>query len=884
MTSILELDEKDSQLGLVLDVIRMYRARGLSPDECKYKMRSTFPIELIDRAIEMVIKNKPVSNAISLRSNDDFFGWYEGPLDTLETHWGRLVSTLKTKQKPWSEEMINSLDRASTQVVSHLTPPQSERPVVTKGLVLGHIQSGKTANFSATIAKAVDSGYRLVVVLAGMHNNLRLQTELRLRSELVDPAEGRTCTTLTGVDENGDFKTRQHVSANSQLSKNSGFTLVVLKKNTSPLRNFSQWLAEASPDVLKNCPMLFIDDEADQASINTSKPEEDPTAINGHIRNLISKFSVATYVGYTATPFANVFIDSNVEDDIYPKDFLVALEKPSIYYGPEEIFGRTTMGFEIRNVGLPVLRTVPELEAAQIKKQAKCEESDTGIFPSMEHAIKSFIVSGGIRFSRKHWNEHITMLVHISHLTAPQKKLQEVFERELEHLASKILVNDSSINNQLYSIWRHDFAEVTKSITGKLDHDWDHVLKNIKKFSGKIRVILENSLSNKDNRLSFDRSQRDGEPLWAIIIGGNTLSRGLTLEGLTVSYFTRRSKNYDTLLQMGRWFGYHPGYSDLVRIFTTESISNHFFNLATVEFEIREEIKLMSANKEKPKHVALRVRKIPNLNVTANNKMRKVKRINSSYSGLKVQTYQIMTGDKGTITKNQISVEKLVEDCTEYGKKTDIGFSDLESSHLFLSVPSEVILQLLDSFVVPKDIAKYDATLIQKYIRDSANRGELENWSVGIMSKKSGENLLEISGLSVFPLTRRVKQYRQGCDGFCEASLLAVSTPGEELIDLYDRVGDSIKNTDDIISAKGSQKLSDTEIRFKLRPPNRGLLMVYSLESGLEKSEKEFTSELKEFKHSYSLKAQGQLFAISLVFPHSQYSHGINNFLVNEGI
>ena len=184
--------------------------------------------------------------------------------------------------------MIASLDRASTQVVSHLSPPKSESSIVTKGLVLGHIQSGKTTNFSATIAKAVDAGYKLVVVLAGMHNNLRTQTELRLRVELVDPSDGKTCTTLIGIDENGDFKSRQHVSANSQLSKVNGFTLVVLKKNTSPLRNFSQWLCDASPDVLEKCPMLFIDDEADQASINTSKPDQDPTAINGHIRNRLS--------------------------------------------------------------------------------------------------------------------------------------------------------------------------------------------------------------------------------------------------------------------------------------------------------------------------------------------------------------------------------------------------------------------------------------------------------------------------------------------------------------------------------------------------------------------------------------------------------------------
>lgn len=311
-----EIDLDDVEL--ILTLARSYKQKGFSEEDIFYKVRKKFSETDIKYSLKLLEKEfSNNSSTESLRTRKDYYGWYEGPDEKNDPQWPALKNFLLTKEASWSKDMVDSLDQASTSVVSHLAPPSSEKSLKVKGLVLGYIQSGKTANFSATIAKAVDKGYKLIVVLAGMHNNLRKQTETRLRSELVAPLDGKTCTTLTDVDEQGDFKRKQSVSANSQLNRRDGFVLVVLKKNSSVLRNFNSWLDDANPEVLKNCPVLMIDDESDQASINTNKADESPTAINNHIRSIFEKFHVASYVGYTATPFANVFIDASVEDDLY---------------------------------------------------------------------------------------------------------------------------------------------------------------------------------------------------------------------------------------------------------------------------------------------------------------------------------------------------------------------------------------------------------------------------------------------------------------------------------------------------------------------------------------------------------------------------------------
>ncbi len=511
-------DDKQLDLEVVKMATTLARSmlkNGNTEQDVIFSLRKRFDEQEIKAALKELRKQSfPLAKTASLRESKTHFGWYEQPNKRPDSQWSALKEHLLTKEKSWTESMVDSLDHASTVVVSHLAPPQSEHPLKVKGLVLGYIQSGKTANFSTTIAKAVDEGYKLIIVLAGMHNNLRKQTESRLRSELVAPLHGKTCTTLTDVDEKGDFIRRQPVSANSQLSRQDGFVLVVLKKNSTVLRNFNHWLDEASADVIKACPTLVIDDESDQASINTNKPDKDASAINSHIRSLIERFHTLSYVGYTATPFANVFIDAKVTEDIYPKDFLVTLEKPVTYYGPEELFGRNEVNGRDSTEGLPVIRIIPEDEADSIRKMATSDPISE-LPDHLKLAIKHFLLGAGIRLSRGQWKEHITMLVHISHLTDTHSRVFDLIDGYVGQL--KYDIEDGKVKSLFHEIWENDFKETTIEIQETCDHEFEKIWRNITKFVASLELIMDNSNSNE--RLTFDRTLREGAPLWGLSWG-----------------------------------------------------------------------------------------------------------------------------------------------------------------------------------------------------------------------------------------------------------------------------------------------------------------------------------------------------------------------------
>jgi len=219
--------------------------------------------------------------------------WYAGPNESSMSHWKKLCGILKA-DKGWSDDMIASLNESSNSVISKLANPNYPQSLHVKGLVLGYVQSGKTANYSAVITKALDAGYKFIIVLAGIHNNLRYQTETRLRQEIVGPSDDKA-DPITRMDKAGDFDGKLAQSANRTLGSSDGFGIAVLKKNATVLRKFNAWLGETKSEVLSDCKVLIIDDESDQASINTKKnPELDSTAINKQIKELLSKFRIVS--------------------------------------------------------------------------------------------------------------------------------------------------------------------------------------------------------------------------------------------------------------------------------------------------------------------------------------------------------------------------------------------------------------------------------------------------------------------------------------------------------------------------------------------------------------------------------------------------------------
>lgn len=345
--------------------------------------------------------------------------WYHGPSEA-DRHWPALRAYL-VDSKGWPADTVDDrIGAASNEIISLLENP-SKDSFACRGLVIGHVQSGKTANMTAVIAKAVDTGYNLVIILAGLTNKLRKQTQGRMQKDLVDRLRDQW-QLQTREDEQGDFK----------MPPNGGFPmpvegaaqLAVVKKNVAPLGQLLLTLERTLPAILRRLRVLVIDDECDQASVNTASGEYDMTRINEKIRLILKKIPANSYVGYTATPFANVLIDpfpagGRELDDLYPKDFITALPTPEGYFGTERLFGRPPVDAGLpqpEEEGLDMIREIPEEDTAFLQPPSRAEKDhfQPRMTKSLEDAVLYFLASCAARRFRGDAGSHMSMLIHTS--------------------------------------------------------------------------------------------------------------------------------------------------------------------------------------------------------------------------------------------------------------------------------------------------------------------------------------------------------------------------------------------------------------------------------------------------------------------------------------
>lgn len=812
-----------------------------------------------------------------LTESKDVENWYGGALEGMSSHWGRLKGILLEK-KNWSPEMIESLDAGSTSVMSKLADPKvaaAGGAAHVKGLVLGYVQSGKTANYSAVISKAIDSGYKFIVVLAGVHNNLRYQTEARLKEEIVGPNE-TTCITLTRTDKNGDFSKAESTSANKACGQPQGFSLAVIKKNAAVLRTFNSWLAAAKAEHLEKCPVLIIDDESDQASINTSKdPELNPSAINGAIRKIMGHFNVVSYVGYTATPFANMLVDASVEDDLYPRDFFISLRKPPSYTGAEELFGSSDLDGRSITAGLPIVRAVDFEEANHVREISKPKSrEDYAMGASLKTAIDGFLLSCACRIARKHWNRHFTMLVHCTQKVAVQQQVFDQIQQHLDETRFLYQKDDAGLRSRLDSLWHQDYVATSKEINAELEiPDFEAIWKNCQNVIDQLQLVLENSAS--EERLSYE------EKFWGIVVGGNTLSRGLTLEGLMTSYFVRTSNYYDSLLQMGRWFGYRRGYLDLIRIYMTEDLKERFFHLADVENEVRDEIHAMAENGDRPVDVGVRIRSLPGMTVTNAMKMRSAQTNRISLSCSKVQpTFHSLSLD--VLQDSSRAVQALVQNVISYGgKKVASKFTRFQDSHLFRGVSPEVILQFLDDFEFSRANIKFGASKIADYITQVTEAGELSDWSVAFISKLKATKAVDLGSSVKLGLSDRSISEGLRSELDPDARYIGrVATPIDEFVDLGDLVDNCPTDVDAFTKIEGTPH-GVGYFRRKYRPKNRGLLLIYAINPDSQLDERTTSSSPYPM---VPLKAPDVVYGACFVFPETASDLGTVSYIVNKSI
>jgi hypothetical protein len=701
-------DDLDDQYDVFLDLLE-----SRTPEKA---VKGLQVLGMEDRVIQQIIERHE-RQVIQIREMeepravvlDNRYTWYTGPRAG-DKCWPALVKQLEGAGWKW-DPAIESLDAASTRVVSLLSHPR-EREFSTRGLAVGYVQSGKTTNFTAVMAKAADRGYKLFIVLAGIHNGLRRQTQKRLVQQLVEQNPTRW-TQLTDLDR--DFVPPANAAAFFGRT-NKTHVLCVIKKNATVMRKFADWLASAS-DYLADCPALIIDDEADQATVATK-------SINPLILEILGTLPKSAYVGYTASPFANLLIDPSAKD-LYPKDFIVNLPKPVGHFGTEVVFGRYALdGEDPEEVddGYDMIRTVPEEDVERVRpvKRADVEGFVPEITDALRDAVLYFWLSTAARRVRGTGVPHSTMLVHTSVNTVVHQRFREPLEALRSEVRADLRAGGAP--EELRVLWEKEITRVPAEEFGEKVVDFDTLLPKLVGVVDDCKIVMDNSSS--EDRLDYENG-----PIVAIAVGGNTLSRGLTLEGLAVSYFVRAVSAYDTLLQMGRWFGYRDGYADLPRIWMTDELRDWFRHLSTVEAEMRRDIDVYMTEDKDPLKFAVRLRTHPALRVTAAAKMKDAVRAASAYGGQRVQTRYFHL-DKDWLEANRNAANALVARALATGRRDD---SINGGRHLIRGVHSDDVLEFLQGYQFHEKSQECDSTLLTKYIEKRRKAGALREWNIAVV-------------------------------------------------------------------------------------------------------------------------------------------------------
>jgi len=658
-------------------------------------------------------------------------------------YWSRYKIWLQ--RQGWPPGVLTGLDRTTDEILDLIGDPKEAETWKRRGLVMGDVQSGKTATYSALICKAADAGYRFIILLTGTIENLRRQTQERLDSGFVgfDSSEhlkrNRQDVTIGVGRINGqrqatvftssaaDFRSATLDALGLSLTALREPALVVIKKHTKILENLRDWVVQynTTHSGIVDIPILMIDDEADNASINTNDPGKDPTRVNSGIRELLKLFRRTTYVGFTATPFANIFVNPDSQeqmlgDDLFPRDFIYTLQAPTNYFGTQRIFLEDS-GSQLH------LRRMEDVETV-IPARHRSSLQVPGLPASLLEALCVFLVSNAIRDLRSEGPTHRSMLVNVSQFTNVQDQVEELLHAELERIQTAIrnfsslpvaeAMADDSIQ-ALHAAWQAEYSD--------REFTWDAILPTLRNAA---LPVLTVAVNQRTGPKALDYRAYKDTGLRVVAVGGNSLSRGLTLEGLTVSYFRRTSQMYDTLLQMGRWFGYRPGYEDLCRVWLPQEAIDWYGHISLATEELRDDLKQMYRLRRTPKDFGLKVRAHPeSLLVTARNKMRTAKEVTRVIS-VSEQSFESveLPASVSDLSDNWQRVVAFVKAMENAGTELP---EDLKSPRRFGGVKRKEVAAFLRGFRVTPTEFRFQPGAIADLL-DETRDAVLDEWDVVI--------------------------------------------------------------------------------------------------------------------------------------------------------
>jgi hypothetical protein len=728
------------------------------------------PFQHLDEAaISAIIRELETSFTVTQRRgaviSKDHVPWLrERRADIDFYYWNRLRKYyLENGILP--SHVLATLDSDTDEVLDLCGDPADERYGAVRGMVMGNVQSGKTTNYSALICKAADAGYRVIILLAGITNSLRAQTQERLDETFIGKVSMFNASAQTSLPIQNYASERRipafgttRVSDFSSgrdgiyfgLSGHKEPMIFITKKNKHILERLAGWIESQGETGGYDLPLLLIDDEADNASINTASDPARTTAINRVIRDILSRFPRSAYVGYTATPFANIFIDPETteemeNDDLFPGNFIKALDPPTNYAGAHRIFRE---GGDLRE---GMVRVIDDFRTLLPLKH-RSGDIIAGLPDSLLHAIRVFCITRAIRVLQGKGKSHCSMMINVSRFNAVQAQILGFVYEYLGEIKDAVAVHASLPPDQIQDAVMDDLQASFEEEFADSGLEWPDLLKVLNEGVQSIEVRTVNMRGGK-----LDYSLHKANGLHVIAIGGLALSRGLTLEGLTVSYLLRNASASDTLMQMARWFGYRPGYEEYCRLYLPQVSFDHYEFVDEATEELRSEINRMRDARRTPRDFGLKVRQSPlAIRVTAANKMRTAQmlRIAQDYSARHIEGFAL-PNVKSTGETNRRIVEEFL---TALGKPQVVA-----KGYIGWTAKGRDVLKLIRDFRFGEhsDLAAIsDTSLFEDYVQDRV-ADELSEWDVVLPMRQTDHPTL-FAGQSVNLRARDQGTVRKG--------------------------------------------------------------------------------------------------------------------------
>lgn len=821
---------------------------------------------------ELEANNNIRVSGYSVIDDRDFQAWVRAAREERAFDWWNRYRHWLAVKKRLPRDVLEQLDRLTDDILDRLRDPRTPGAWDRRGLVVGDVQSGKTSNYTGLICKAVDAGFPLVIVLAGVHNSLRSQTQLRLdegflgfdtRLALRGDQENQRigaggmpgaklliAHSLTSSNDSGDFRMGT-ANGTKVVPGGKDPVILVVKKRVGILENLIEWVGsvrgvddETVPGgkIIRDVPVLVIDDEADHASANTNEyrdedgnidEDADPTRTNALIRKLLTRFEQSAYVGYTATPFANVFMhheawSKKVGEDLFPRSFIINIPSPSNYIGAEKVFGLDRPGAGAEAAALPIIRTIMDA-AASFPPKHKKDLHVPGLPDSLQEAILAFILACAARRARGDIEADNSMLVHVTRFTLVQEQVARLVREELTDIRRQLEFPGAggSALAKLERLWKDEFETKAEEIRRLLPKEdlppvgWEEVREEL--FDAAKRITVREINGTARDALDYVDHPHG---LSVIAIGGDKLSRGLTLEGLSVSYFVRTSRMYDTLMQMGRWFGYRPRYADLCRLYTSGELVRWYRHIATATAELREEFDLTLARGGSPLEFGNRVRAHPGgLLITAANKMRASSQVRAGFSGTISETVSFDTGSSG---------RNLEVFASFFGELPPTEAQD--GRFIWMDVDGAKVAALIGRVETSRDSWKANSRAISDYIANRVEHGRLVAWTVVLVARGRSARREQIGPCTV-ALTERANRSDGEPGKFTIGRLVS---PTDEMIDLEPEQRDeALRETIGVWEKKSSPKGERPDIPAgpfirRQRVVEHGLLLVYPIDPGNE--------------------------------------------------